>query len=218
MAQIFHPSINVIAKLSIVGVALAVPLIGVAGYAFNMSYSAEVRQPKEQPVEFSHKHHVGDDGIDCRYCHTSVDKDAFAGLPDTHTCMSCHSQIWTDSPLLEPVRESYRTGKPLRWTRVHDLPDFVYFNHSIHIKKGIGCYSCHGRVDEMPMMWKENTLTMDWCIDCHRHPEKNIRPREEVFNVAWQGKGNQEQQGRQLVNEYHVLHPYQITNCSTCHR
>src|SRR6266849_3807850 len=181
MAQIFHPSTNTIAKLSIVGVLLVVPALGIAGYGFNMSYGLNLRTPIEQPIPFSHKHHVGDDGIDCRYCHTSVEKSAFAGIPPTHTCMTCHSQIWTNSPLLQPVRDSFETGRPLVWTRVHDLPDFVYFNHSIHIKKGISCASCHGRVDEMPITWKEHTLSMSWCLDCHRNPERNIRPREEVF-------------------------------------
>src|SRR5437660_2869412 len=139
---------------------------------------------REQPVQLSHKHHVGDDGIDCRYCHTSVEKSAFAGVPPTETCMTCHSQIWTESPLLAPVRESYRTGRPIQWQRVHDLPDFVYFNHSIHIKKGIGCVSCHGRIDEMPITRKHQTLSMRWCLSCHRSPEKNMRPHEKVFDLA----------------------------------
>jgi hypothetical protein len=184
MAQIFHPSTNTIAKLSIVGGLLAVPGLSLIGYGFNMSYGVNLRTPLEQPVPFSHKHHAGDDGIDCRYCHTSVEKSAFANIPPTHTCMTCHSQIWTDSPLLQPVRDSFRTGRPLVWARVHDLPDFVYFNHSIHIKKGISCVSCHGRVDEMPLTAKQHTLSMRWCLNCHRNPEKFIRPREQVFNLA----------------------------------
>jgi len=217
MAQIFHPSTNTIAKLSIVGVLLVVPALGAATYAYNMSYGLNLRAPVDQPVPFSHKHHVGDDGIDCRYCHTSVEKSAFAGIPPTYTCMSCHSQIWTDSPLLEPVRQSFRTGRALEWQRVHDLPNFVYFNHSIHIKKGIGCVSCHGRVDTMPITRKVETLSMRWCLSCHRNPENQIRPREKVFDLGWTPTGNQEARGKQLVVEYHVLNRFQLTNCSTCH-
>jgi len=217
MPQLFHPSTNVLSKLSIVSMALGVPVIGALAYFTNMSYATQLRVPREQPVEFSHKHHVGDDGIDCRYCHTSVDKAASAGMPSTHTCMTCHSQIWNDSPLLEPVRESFRTGKPLPWTRVHDLPDFAQFNHSIHVKKGVGCVSCHGRVDEMPMMWKEKPLTMEWCISCHRNPEKHLRPRERVYDMAWDPHKNQKDVGAKLLKEYHILSKFQLTNCSTCH-
>src|SRR5437764_11009345 len=144
MAQVFHPSTNTIAKLTIVGVVLAVPALSVAVYAFNMSYGLNLRTPLEQPVPFSHKHHAGDDGIDCRYCHTTVEKSAFANIPPTHTCMTCHSQIWTDSPLLQPIRESYAKQRPIQaadgsigWNRVNKVPEFVYFNHSIHIARGV---------------------------------------------------------------------------------
>ena len=138
-----------------------------------------------QPVPFSHQHHDGGDGIDCRYCHTSVENSSFAGIPPTKTCMNCHSQIWTDAPMLEPVRESYRTGKSLVWTRVDYLPDFVYFNHSIHVDKGVGCASCHGPVDKMPLMFEANSLQMEWCLNCHRAPEKFLRPRDQVFNMNY---------------------------------
>ena len=124
-------------------------------------------------------------GIDCRYCHTSVETEGFAGMPPTHTCMTCHSQIWSDSPMLEPVRASLRERKPLAWTRVHDLPDFVYFHHGIHVQKGVACVSCHGRVDQMPLTWKEEPMTMEWCLNCHRHPERHLRPKEEVFLMDW---------------------------------
>ena len=136
-------------------------------------------------MPFSHEHHVRGLGIDCRYCHTSVEKSSFAGIPPTETCMTCHSQIWTDSPMLEPVRTSLRTNTPIRWNRVHDLPDYVYFNHGIHVQKGVGCVSCHGRVDQMPLTWKAEPMTMEWCLSCHRNPEKHLRPREEVFNMDW---------------------------------
>ncbi|MDF2439099.1 MAG: hypothetical protein JWN98_83, partial [Abditibacteriota bacterium] len=148
MAQLFHPTSNVLSKLSIIGIIMAVPLVGAAVYAINMVYGYKYYIPVEQPVQFSHRHHVGDDGIDCRYCHTSVETSASAGMPPTHTCMSCHSQIWTDSPELQAVRASYTSGQPIRWNRVHDMPDFVFFNHSIHIKKGVSCETCHGRMDE----------------------------------------------------------------------
>jgi hypothetical protein len=218
MAQLFHPSTNTIAKLSIVGAILFVPAFSVAVYAYNMSFGLNLKVPLDQPVQFSHKHHVSDDGIDCRYCHTSVEKSAFAGIPPTETCMTCHSQIWTDSALLEPVRQSLATQTPIQWQRVHDLPDFVYFNHSIHIKKGIGCVSCHGRIDQMPITQKEETLSMAWCLNCHRNPEKFIRPRAEVFKMDWHPEESQERLGRKLVNEYQVLAPSQLTNCSICHR
>jgi hypothetical protein len=218
MAQIFHPSTNVISKLSIVGALLGLPVLGLAGYYTNMSYATQVGVPREQPVEFSHKHHVGDDGIDCRYCHSSVDKASFAGMPSTHTCMTCHSQIWTDSPELEPVRESFRSGRPIAWMRVHDLPDFAYFDHSIHVKKGVGCVSCHGRVDDMPLIGKEKPLTMEWCIECHRNPEKFVRPRDYVYEMGWNPHEGQPVKGEQLLEQYHVLSSHQLTNCSTCHR
>jgi hypothetical protein len=220
MAQIFHPSVNTISKLSIVGAVVGLAVLSGVWYVGNMTYGNRVNVPIEQPVQFSHKHHVLDDGIDCRYCHTSVDKGYFAGIPPTETCMTCHSQIWSDSPLLAPVRESFRTGRPIEWTRVHDMPDFVYFNHSIHIKKGVACVTCHGRVDEMPITWKVHTMAMSWCVNCHRHPEKYIQPRETVFKMDWQPpKGmDRVQMGIQLVKEYHVLPQQQLTNCSICHR
>jgi hypothetical protein len=220
MAQIFHPSVNTISKISIVGALVGLTVLSGAWYAVNMTFGNRVNVPVEQPVQFSHKHHVLDDGIDCRYCHTSVDKGAFAGIPPTETCMTCHSQIWSDSPLLAPVRESFRTGRPLEWTRVHDMPDFVYFNHSIHIKKGVACVTCHGRVDQMPITWKVRTMAMSWCVNCHKNPEKYIQPRETVFKMDWQPPEGMDrvQMGIQLVKEYHVLPKQQLTNCSICHR
>ncbi len=177
MAQLFHRSANSISKISLAAAVLGAG--GLLAFAYTMDrghYITDVKVVKEQPVPFSHKHHVTDDGIDCRYCHTSVETSSFAGIPATEICMSCHSQIWSNAEILEPVRTSYRTGESLQWTRIHDLPDFVYFNHSIHINKGVGCATCHGRVDQMPLMYKENTLYMNWCVNCHRNPEKYVRP------------------------------------------
>jgi hypothetical protein len=174
---------------------------------------AEVARP--QPIQFSHKHHVNALGIDCRYCHTSVEVSAFAGIPPTKTCMNCHFQIWADSPMLEPVRESYRTGQAIPWTRVHDLPDFAYFNHSIHVNKGIGCVTCHGRVDLMPLTWRQHSLNMEWCLECHREPERFVRPRQYVFSMTWQPEEDQIALGERLVQEYHIQ---KLTSCSVCHQ
>src|SRR3982750_2595804 len=196
MAQLFSPRANVHSRVIIVGVVVLVCGAGWAASTIYWSpYTTYVAVLFDQPVPFSHKHHVGDDGIDCRYCHTSVETSAVAGVPPTETCMTCHSQIWTTAELLEPVRESYRTGKSLEWTRVHDLPDFVFFNHSIHVSKGIGCSTCHGRVDQMPLMYKVNTLYMQWCLECHRNPAQFVRPRDEVFNMAYQYPNNQSELG-----------------------
>lgn len=179
------------------------------------SYVTETNVARAQPVPFSHKHHVGDNGIDCRYCHTSVQESSFAGIPPTQTCMNCHSQIWADSPVLEPVRASFRSGESIRWTRVHNLPGFVYFDHGIHVKKGVGCTTCHGQVDQMPLMWREHSLYMEWCLECHRAPEQFVRPREFVFSVSWRPPADQLAQGQQLVEKYKIE---RLTSCSVCHR
>jgi hypothetical protein len=174
-----------------------------------------IRMAPEQPIPFSHKHHVKDDGIDCRYCHTGVETSSYAGLPPTETCMTCHSQIWSNATLTQPIRDSWSSGKSIEWVRVHDLPDFVYFNHSIHINKGIGCSTCHGRVNEMPLTFRVNNLYMEWCVNCHRDPAKYIRPKSEVFNIDYVYPANQAELGPQLVKEYHVQ---SLTDCVTCHR
>lgn len=216
MAQIFPRSANSLANVSIAGVVVLLGALVTGAYTLDRGHFAtDVGIAPDQPVPFSHKHHVLDDGIDCRYCHTSVETAAFAGIPSTETCMSCHSQIWSNAAMLEPVRESFRTGQSLAWRRVHDLPDFVFFNHSIHVNKGIGCASCHGRIDLMPLTYKVNTLYMNWCLDCHREPEKFVRPREEVFNMAYEPPANQMELGRKLVAEYKIQ---KLTDCWTCHR
>lgn len=216
MAQLFHQSANALAKASIVVVILLGVGTGWASYEFyHSSYFNGRDVVVPQPIMFSHAHHVNGLGIDCRYCHSSVETSATAGIPPTHTCMTCHSQVWTEAPILEPVRESYRTDVPMEWIRVHDLPDFAYFNHSIHVKKGVGCATCHGRVDQMPLMRQKATLYMEWCLECHRNPEQYVRPREQVFNMDWQPDGDRTELGRQLVREYNIQAP---TDCSTCHR
>ena len=219
MAQIFRPWSNTLALASIVGGGLLVVILalGAGGFVYS-SYMTGVGVARIQPVPFSHKHHVGDAGIDCRYCHTAVERSSFAGIPPTKTCMNCHNQLWTDSPMLEPVRESWRTGRSLEWVRVHNLADFVYFNHSIHVSKGVGCVTCHGRVDQMPLLWKVNTLYMQWCLECHRAPERFVRPREYVFSMDWQPGEDQISLGRKLVQEYKIQNAAYLTSCSTCHR
>ena len=216
MPQIFHPSTNTISRLTIFGGAILVVGLVTALAAINRSsYVTEVGVARSQAVQFSHKHHVSDDGIDCRYCHTSVEQSSFAGIPSTKICMSCHSQIWAESPILAPVRESFRTGKSLVWTRVHNLPGFVYFDHSIHVHKGVGCVTCHGRVDQMPLMWREHSLYMEWCLECHRNPERFVRPREHVFSMDWQPPSDQIALGQKLVRQYKIE---RLTSCSVCHR
>jgi hypothetical protein len=204
------------AKISVVGAGLLVGALVAAAYAMDRGhFITNVNVAPDQPIPFSHKHHVSDDGIDCRYCHTSVETSAFAGIPPTETCMSCHSQLWTNAELLEPVRASFQTGKSISWTRVHDLPDYVYFNHSIHVNKGMGCSTCHGRIDLMPLTYKVNTLYMNWCLTCHRDPEKYVRPRDQVFNMAYEPPPDQTDLGRKLVAQYKIQ---KLTDCVTCHR
>ncbi len=215
MAQIFHPSMNVFSKVSVFGSLFFIVLVAWVSIVYTRSsYGTDAGVAIVQPVPFSHQHHVGMDGIDCRYCHTSVESSSFAGIPSTKICMNCHSQIWVGSDALEPVRASYRTNQSLRWQRVYNLPGFVYFNHSIHVHKGIGCASCHGRIDEMPFTHQVPSLLMEWCLDCHRHPEREIRPREEVFNLKWQPQEDRLTLGRKLVQEYNIKDPTTLTSCS----
>jgi hypothetical protein len=216
MPQIFHRSTNTYSKVSIFGAVFILGfLLWLFGAWSRSSWATQAGVAREQPVPFSHAHHVGDVGLDCRYCHTTVETSDFANIPPTKTCMNCHSQIWNTSPTLEPVRESFRTDRSTAWTRVHDLPDFAYFNHSIHVNKGVGCETCHGRVDKMPLTWQKASLQMEWCLDCHRHPEQYVRPREAVFQMGYEPPIDQETLGRQLVKEYKIQ---SLTSCSTCHR
>src|SRR4051812_14896776 len=230
--QIFHRSANVISRASIyVGIFTAACALWTCIQIQRSPYVTYAGIARPQPAPFSHQHHVAALGIDCRYCHTSVETSSFAGIPPTKTCMNCHSQIWTNAALLEPVRESFRSGKSLVWNRVNDLPDFVYFDHSIHINKGVGCNTCHGPVDRMPLMYNYASLQMEWCIECHRAPEKNLRPREQVFNMRYeqptkdlpvvadgQTFTDQLSLGKHLVKEYKLRSVMDITSCSTCHR
>lgn len=187
MAQIFDRSSNALARMSLVLTGLIVIAVGVTLDELQRSpWVTRQGQRPDQPVPFSHKHHVQGLGLQCQYCHTTVEKSSYAGIPPTKTCINCHAQIWTNANLLEPVRQSWATNESIKWTKVHDLPDYVYFNHAIHVNKGLGCSSCHGRVDQMPLMFAQNTLQMEWCLDCHRNPAKNIRPTSQIYNMAWE--------------------------------
>ena len=220
MSQIFSRDANSYARASVIGLVV---LVG-AGFAAadrlsRSPYVTRAETVREQPIQFSHQHHVGGIGIDCRYCHTTVEQAASAGIPPTKTCMNCHAQIWAGSPFLEPVRESFRTGESLRWIRVHDLPDFAYFNHSVHVKKGMGCETCHGRVDQMPLMLQESSLQMEWCLECHREPEKYVRPRSAIYTMGYEPRDpetgeptTQAELGPRLVKEYGINGR---TSCST---
>lgn len=246
MAQIFKPSANTLVKISLL-VAASIPVMAIyGGMTITRSPSnTNVGVPLNQPIPFSHLHHANELGIDCRYCHTGVEDSPFAGVPPTETCMTCHSQIWTNSPLLEPLRQGYASGTPIEWQRVNKLPEFVYFNHSIHIDRGINCNTCHGAVQSMPITAKGEPFQMVWCLQCHRNPEKYLQavpdskesPRQQVFNLYWKiqsgqpltqpeadlangaslpSNGNPEQ-GEKLVKSLKI-DVKQLEDCSICHR
>ena len=215
--SLFRPRHNTLAQISLMVVAAGA--LGVPGGLMLYARTPIARgmmDPIEQPIQFDHRHHVVDDGIDCRYCHTSAERGPSAGIPSTALCMNCHAQVWNKSPRLEPVRQSYFTGEPIPWVRVHRLPDFVYFNHAIHVNKGVGCESCHGRVDQMPAVEQLAPLTMGWCLECHRNPAPNLRPVEEVTAMGWTPPpGDAAAYGRELMKRYDV---HTRTSCTTCHR
>ena len=223
MAQIFPAGSNNAVRAVIVGAPLFLAAFVGALYAVEWSpWATRMYAPITQPVPFSHKHHVGQLGIDCRYCHGGVEKSHYAGVPPTETCMTCHSQLYTDQGMLQPVRDSLANNQPIQWTLVHDLPDFVYFNHSIHVNKGIGCTSCHGRQNEMQLTWQDQSLYMAWCLQCHRHPENYIANQSEVYNPMRVAAKDDPKLGvnyaRQLVKDYHLQPSGVLTDCYTCHR
>jgi Cytochrome c7 and related cytochrome c len=216
MAQVFPRRANTVARGTLLGVIILIGGLASLWWIYlRTPLFTNVGKQVPQPVPFSHLVHVNDLGMDCRYCHTTVETSAFAGMPDTKTCMNCHSRVLANDPRLEPIRQSFQTGQAMKWNTVNDLPDFVFFNHSIHINKGIGCSSCHGRDDLTPLMAKGQSLQMGFCVNCHTHPEEQVRPREEVFNMAWQQPANQIQLGTQLVQQYQIQSKL---SCSTCHR
>lgn len=218
-AQLFKPSHNTLARLSLLVVVFgAAGFLGFMDILHRSPYVRYTKVRREQPVPFSHKHHANM-GIDCRYCHTSVEVSGFANVPPTKTCMNCHNILFNESEMLAPVRDSFASGESLEWTRVHDLPDFVYFNHAIHVNKGIGCATCHGRVDTMPLMWREKPLFMKWCLDCHRDPAANVRPPDKIFDMAFDPASLSRAEREQLVADYGIDHANnRMTNCTICHR
>lgn len=219
MAQVFPRASNTIAWLSLVaGPLLGAFVVWVCLVYTRSSYGTGAGEVLVQPVPFSHQHHVGDLGIDCRYCHTAVERSNYAGMPATEICMNCHSQMWVGSAMLEPVRQSYQTGKSLQWKRIYNLPGFVYFDHSIHIHKGVGCTTCHGRIDEMPMTFQKPSLLMEWCLDCHRDPAPNLREQADIFNVKWEPPADQDRRGRELAERYEIRDTRFLTSCTVCHR
>ena len=215
MAQVFSRRTELAVKLSLAALAVLAlaAVLWLAGLARNGS---GIEAAVAQPIPFSHKHHVGDVGIDCRYCHTTVETSAFAGLPSTTVCLTCHSQLFAKAPLLEPLRQSAATGLPIAWNRVHSLPDFVYFNHGIHVAKGVACSECHGRVDQMPMTWRTAPLEMEWCLACHRDPAPHLHPKNEVFAMGAPPPTRAET--ARLVEAAHLQSTRRLTDCSTCHR
>jgi len=218
MPQIFRPGANTLLRISLVAV-VAVPVlaVGLTMSLIRSDYATGVGMNRTQPVPFSHKHHVGGLGLDCRYCHTGVETSPVAGVPPSETCMTCHSQLWINARMLAPVRESLAKGTPMRWQRVHDLPGYVYFDHAIHIAKGVGCTTCHGQVDQMPLMHQTAPLTMEWCLACHREPERHLRPADQIFATSWKPAADQLERGRKLIKTYHIDKSH-LTDCSVCHR
>jgi hypothetical protein len=214
MPQIFHPSMNTVSRATIFGAVFVVAGLGWLSMRIVRSpYVSGANVIKPQPVPFSHQHHVTDDGIDCRYCHTSVEQSSFAGIPPTQTCMNCHAELWADSPVLAPVRESFRDDRPLVWNRVHDLPDYVYFDHSIHVRRGVACATCHGDMGKMPLTWKASTMYMEWCLECHRQPGDYIGPPEAVFAASTTHHAPLAEPDVGWENKRGTL----LTNCSLCH-
>lgn len=218
MPQIFGRYADSVARVILLSV-LVLPF-AIVGVAYGVMWSPYITGENvtwEQPIPFSHEHHAGRLGLDCRYCHVSVEKSPVASVPPTHTCMTCHSQLFTNSRMLAPVRSSLADAKPIRWNRVHHLPGYVYFDHSIHIAKGVGCSTCHGRVDTMPLTRQTQPLTMAWCLNCHRNPAPRLRPQNEIFNMDWKAPEDQERRGAQLLEQYHIT-VERLSNCSICHR
>ena len=217
MAAIFRPGSNLAGRSVLLGAGLLVAA-GVAWWwlAPRTDWARQVGFTIDQPVPFSHQHHVAGLGLDCRFCHASVEVSSRAGLPPTWTCMTCHSQIWTNAALLAPVRQSLVDGTPISWGQVYDLPDYVYFNHSIHIAKGVGCESCHGPVATMPLTYKATTLTMQFCLDCHRDPGPQLRPEAAIFDTTWQR--TKDTPSPAALMAHYGIPDRDLTDCSICHR
>lgn len=218
MPQLFKPVADTLTRAVLLAAVLVPVLaVGLAWAVARSPFTTGQNIVVTQPVPFSHEHHARQLGIDCRYCHSSVETAADAGFPPTETCMTCHSQIWTNAAMLAPVRDSFASGKPIAWERVHRLPGYVYFDHSIHVTKGVGCTTCHGAVGDMPLIMQAAPLTMEWCLSCHRNPAGSLRPRAEVFALDWTAPADQSERGHALLaaSGIDVKH---LTDCSVCHR
>ncbi|HET7413688.1 MAG TPA: cytochrome c3 family protein [Pararhizobium sp.] len=218
MGQIFRPRATTFLRLALAAIPFVFAAVIGFGYQIHATpFYTDVGFAPEQPVPFSHKHHVGGLGLDCRYCHTSVENAAFAGMPPTATCMTCHSQLWTNAPMLEPVRASLREGKPIRWNRVYQLPDYVYFDHAVHVNNGVGCSSCHGDMTTQPLTMRKTPLTMGWCLSCHRAPGVHLRPADEIFDPHVPDPHNGPERAKALLHRY-LIKTQNMTNCYVCHR
>lgn len=217
MANIFSKRSNQ-APLKIIFALLVLGVTTVAGvtYYFTPKYTRVGYAPK-QPVAYSHYLHAEQLGIDCRYCHTYVDRSGHANVPDAGTCMNCHSQVKSDSPLLAPVRESYQTGVPVHWVRIHRVPDYVYFNHAVHVNRGISCVECHGQINQMEVVHHAKPMSMAWCLECHRNPEQFVRPLDQVYNLNWtpENASKHADWAREAVVNWNINPPQ---SCSGCHR
>jgi hypothetical protein len=217
MSAIFRPAANIVARASLLGVFALFAFGLIWWWAFpRMDYARHRNWTVNQPVPFSHQHHVAGLGIECRFCHVTVETSGNAGLPLTYTCMTCHSQIWTNAALLEPVRQSLANNTPIVWHRVTDLPAYVYFNHKIHIAKGVGCESCHGHIQDMALTEKARTMTMGFCLECHRDPGPNLRPKDAIYDTDWH-RTKDTPSPAELMQQYHVG-GRNLTDCSICHR
>ena len=218
MPQIFHRSSNTLARVSILGGLFIVGALSFAVYGYMTGdYTTQVNVARDQPVRFSHEHHVAGLGIDCRYCHTTVESSNFAGIPATKICMTCHSQIWTNAAMLAPVRKSLADNTPIPWTRVAKLPDYVFFRHDIHIAKGVACVECHGRIDRMPLTYRAKAFTMQFCIDCHRDPAPHLRPKDHVTDMAWKPPADARKEGEKIA-AHEGIRFGELTHCYVCHR
>jgi len=217
MAAIFRPNANLAARMILLAAGFLL-LTGVGWWwlAPRSDWARRVGFHIDQPVPFSHQHHIAGLGIDCRFCHASVEVSARAGLPPTWTCMTCHSQIWTSADMLAPLRDSLAQDEPIVWAQVTNLPDYVYFDHSIHIAKGVGCASCHGQVEDMPLTYKAKTLTMQFCLDCHRDPGPQLRPESAIFDTTW--KRTKETPSPAALMAHYGIPDRNLTDCSICHR
>ncbi len=219
MAQIFSRTADTRFRAVLVAIlAVALGSLAVAGVYARSQYAQDVARTPHQPVPFSHEHHAGELGIDCRYCHTTVETSANAGMPPTHTCMTCHSQIWTNAKMLEPVRQSLAQDRSIVWQRVTRVPDYVYFRHDIHIAKGVGCVECHGRIDRMPLTYRAKALPMKFCLDCHRDPGPRLRPHDAVFDFDWKPPADKAVLEKKLLRLYKIHSPQTLTECGVCHR